>query len=269
MTVVDNYFPFDTGSGSNATPARWRLMARQWRGSGVIYGYLNALSCSIFGSVVTIQTGAAWIDGYYGENDAPKTVGVTGNGQVVARMDPTARQILFIFVPNQTVPTQNQNGIFEVPLVQVTGTTIKDIRQFAGPSPTGPVRCRVCRVAAYTTTTAIVAFGWDTTTFGSGWSGTTYTCPINADYVVMAQIGFASSAVGQWANLRLYHNGVGYSWTGTNGAQGPNQAIMAQLHDMVPCAAGDTLVLYHNYSTAGLAGYVGAGNSFADVRALP
>ena len=145
MTVVDNYFPFDTGPGSTATAARrWRLMARLWSSTGVVPLYLNSLVPSIAGSVVTIGPGAVWIDGYYGESDSPKTVSVSGNGMVVARMDPTARNILIIFVPNQTVPTQNQNDIYEVPLALVTsGSILQDIRLFAVEAstavPTGTV----------------------------------------------------------------------------------------------------------------------------------
>ena len=133
MTIVDNYFPFDTGPGATATPARWRLMARLWSGSGVISAYSSTLTPSLAGSVVTVQPGAAWIDGYYGEINvgSPKTVSISGNGMVVVRMDPTLRQILVVFVAGQTVPTQVPNGIYEVPLMQVVGSTGTDIRQYA------------------------------------------------------------------------------------------------------------------------------------------
>ena len=132
MTIVDNYFPFDSGAGAVATAARWRLMARLWSSTGVIPLFLNSLAPTIAGSVVTIAPGAVWIDGYYGESDSPKTLSVSGNGMVVARMDPTAREILFVFVPNQTTPTRDQNGIYEVPLMQITGgSTGTDIRLFA------------------------------------------------------------------------------------------------------------------------------------------
>jgi len=128
MTIVDNYFPFDTGPGSTATAARWRLMARVWQGSGVIANYLNNMNPTIVGSVVTIDTGAVWIDGYYGEIGSPKTVTVTGSQVVVARMDPVARQILLTSV---TTLTQTLTGIYEVPIARVTSGAITDIRQFA------------------------------------------------------------------------------------------------------------------------------------------
>lgn len=130
MTIVDNYFPFDQGPGATATSARWRLMARQWRGSGVIPNYLNNCNPTLAGSVVTIDTGAWWIDGFYGEIDSPKTVTITGNATIVARMDPTARQVLI--APITVPPTQTLTGIYEVPICRVTSGTLVDIRQFAG-----------------------------------------------------------------------------------------------------------------------------------------
>jgi hypothetical protein len=269
MTVVDNYFPFDTGSGATATPARWRLMARLWYGSGVVPLYLNALRPSLAGSVVTIQTGGVWIDGYYGESDSPKTVGVSGNGMVVARMDPTARQIAFYFVANQTVPTQNLNGIYEVPIMQVTGATGKDIRQFSAPTPTGPIHARACRVAAYTTSTTQTTYGWDTISWGTGFAGGIFTCPINADYLVTTQCGFATTGANQWYNLIICKNGVGVTWNGTPDSTVANAAYMAQATDIIPCVVGDTLSVQHHCSTTGLAGYVGAGNAYMTVRALP
>jgi len=272
MTVVDNYFPFDTGSGATATSARWRLMARLWYGSGVVPSYLNALRPSLAGSVVTIQTGAVWIDGYYGESDSPKTVGVTGAGMVVARMDPTARSIACFFVPGQTVPTQNQNGIYEIPLMSITGTTTltpKDIRQFSAPTPTGPIHARACRVAAYPTSTTLVTYGFDTISWGTGFAGGIFTCPINADYLISAQVGFATTAANQWCNIWLCKNGVGQTWGGSPDSTIANAAYTAQATDIIPCVVGDTLSVQHQYSTAGLSGRVGAPFAFMTVRALP
>lgn len=191
MTIVDNYFPFDTGPGSTATAARWRLMARLWFGSGIVQGFLNGFAPSIAGSVVTIQTGAVWIDGYYGESDSPKTVGITGNGMVVIRMDPVARQIILIFVLGQNVPTQNQNGIYEIPLMQVTGATGVDIRQYGSPSPnpipsgtifdyggaTLPAGWLACNGTTVSRTTYAALFAAIGTTWGTGDGSTTFTLP--------------------------------------------------------------------------------------------
>jgi microcystin-dependent protein len=137
MTIVDNYFPFDTGPGSAATAARWRLMARVWSTSGVVPNYLNNCNPTLAGSVVTIDTGALWIDGYYGEIDSPKTVSTTGNGTVVAHMDPNARQITVTFTT--TVLTQSLTGVYEIPLARVTSGALTDIRQFASGGPLSEV----------------------------------------------------------------------------------------------------------------------------------
>ena len=139
MTLVDNYFPFDTAPGNNASSARWRLMARLWCGSGVVPGYLSSFAPTLAGSVITTQSGAAWIDGFYGEMDESKTFTTSGNGMLVARMDPTAEQILLMFIPGQTTPTQSPTGLYEVPIARVTSGALVDIRQFisGGGTPAG------------------------------------------------------------------------------------------------------------------------------------
>lgn len=169
MTLLDNYFPFDQGAGATATPARWRSMARYFYGSGVIASYLNALRPSQSGGIVTIQPGAAWIDGFYGENDAAKTLSVSGNGMVVARMDPNARSIAFVFVPNQTTPTQTPTGIYEIPLWNVTGATGTDIRQYSiSPPPSPPTHS----VVAQTTQRISLGTAWGGTTWAGWWAMT-------------------------------------------------------------------------------------------------
>jgi hypothetical protein len=275
VTIVDNYFPFDTGPGSTATAARWRLMGRLWYGSGVVPSYLNACAPSIAGSVVTIQTGAVWIDGYYGEIDSPKTVAVTGNGMVVLRMDPVARQILVVFVPNQTVPTQLLTGIYEVPVMQVTGATGKDIRIFSAPVPSGPVHAKVTRAGNFWTPSTYAVLPFDTVVYGSGFTGGVYTCPINADYLVSAQVGIETTAAGQWLNIWLQRTPVGasvinFNWNGSPSAQGASQVLVAHLTDVVPCSVGDKLQLTWLASTANLGGANGQGaiQTFMTVRAL-
>jgi hypothetical protein len=271
--LVDQFFPFDTGPGATATPTRWRSMARLFYGSGVVPGNQNQFSCTLTGGVLTISTGAAWIDGFYGENDAAKTLAISGNGMVVARMDPNLREIMFVFVPSQTVPTQQPTGIFEIPLYQVTGTTLTDIRQFAIATPSAIARARVYRNGAYTTPTALTNFGFDTVSYGTGFTisgttaGTYFTCPYSADYLVSAQIVFQATAANQWYNIRLLHNGAVINWNGTPDATGSAE-LPCSLNDVVPCKTGDTLVCQHNCSTAGLQGVVGPSIAWMTVRAL-
>lgn len=271
MTIVDNYFPFDgTGPGATATAARWRLMARLWSGSGVVPLFLNSLRPSIAGSVVTIATGAVWIDGYYGEIDAPKSVSVSGNGMVVARMDPAARQIALYFVANQTVPVQNLTGNYEIPLMQVTGSTGKDIRQFAAPIGT-PVHARAFRAGVWSSATTTYTFGFDSISYGSGFTvgaAAFFTCPINGDYLVTAHAGYIAAAVGQWYNLFLCKNGSQVAWSNNHAAL-VGQYLTVNPTDIIPCTVGDQLSLQHSSSQNGNQGLVGSYMSYMTVRYLP
>lgn len=165
MTLLDNYYPFDTGAGASATPSRWRAMARYFYGSGIIPTIGNQLRGTLAGSVVTIQTGGGWFDGFYGENDSNKNVSVSGNGMVVARMDPNARTISFVFVPNQTVPTQSLTGLFELPILQISGTTATDIRQYSTALPSHTV-------IAENQFKAAIGTSWGSTGWAGWWSGT-------------------------------------------------------------------------------------------------
>jgi microcystin-dependent protein len=142
MTVVDNYFPFDTGPGAAATPARWRLMARQWSSPGVIPNYNNQCRPSLVGTALTIDTGGIWIDGFYGENQTSKTLSVVGgDGLVVARADPNGRQIVFSYNIGATQPVQTLTNIYEVSIARITAGAMVDIRQFAnGGTPSGIIQ---------------------------------------------------------------------------------------------------------------------------------
>lgn len=274
MTIVDNYFPFDTGPGSSATAARWRLMARLFNGSGVIYNFLNALAPSIAGSVVTVQPGAVWIDGYYGEIDSPKGVGVTGNGMVVARMDPTARQVVLMFVANQTVPTQNKSGIYEVPIMQVTGATGRDIRQFARPNSAPSFQARVYRQGVWNSATTAYIFGFDTISYGTGMTGATgvITCPVDGWYLVTAQAAFVASAVGQWYNIWLGHatpaGNVNVAFSNNHSAS-VGQYLTVRATDIVACNVNDQLFMSHQASVNGCQGLTGSLFCYMTIRCLP
>lgn len=196
MTLVDNFFPFDTGSGAGATPARWRLMARTWATSGILPRYLNQMAPTIAGSVVTIDTGAAWIDGFYGENGAIKNISATGNGMVVVRADPNSRQIVIAFVANQSVPTQSLVDIYEIPVCRVTAGVITDIRQFTsfGGVPSGvmwefgggtpPAGWLLCDGTSYLRTDYAALFAAIGTVYGAA-DGTHFSVPDTRGAVVL------------------------------------------------------------------------------------
>jgi hypothetical protein len=249
-------------------------MARLFYGSGVVYNYLNSLAPSLSGSVVTIQPGAAWIDGYYGESDSPKTVAVSGNGMVVVRMDPTARQIIFMFVANQTTPTQSLSGIYEIPIMQVTGSTGKDIRQFSSPASSNRVGTKVIKLfGTHNTSTAVTTMGWDYPSWGPGTSGAYFVCPINADYFMTSTLGFQSSGPGQWLHIWLSHTPVGtttvdqQAFVGTPNSAAAGLTVQVQATDIIPCNAGDLLFVQHQSNTNGISLF-GGSQGYMTVRAL-
>lgn len=175
MTLIDTYYPFDTGPGNSATQARWRAMARQFTIPGIIPGHpLGTCVPSLAGSTVNIGLGAMWIDGFYGEiNTVPKSVTVTGPGQVVARMDTGDRSIKIFFVPNQSTPSQNpQLPTYEIPLAQISGTTtftLADVRQFSY-----PLKPNSHAVIAQTQVRAAVAANSTSTAYVDWWTGLTF-----------------------------------------------------------------------------------------------
>jgi hypothetical protein len=271
MTAVDNYFPFDSGSGQTATMTRWRLMGRLFCGSGVIPSNQSQFACTISGGVVTVQPGAAWIDGFYGESDANKTVAVSGAGMIVAQMDPVNKYIRFVFQPGATYsPVQSPTGIFEIPLYTVSGTTLTDVRQFAYADPNKVAQCRVYRSATYPTATAFGSYGFNAPTPApAGWNGSVYTVPYAAAYLVIAQIGFISSAVGQWYNAQIIHNGAAVAWSGTTNASAVNADMMVSVSDIIPCKTGDTIGLQHRCSTViANAGVYGSQMAYMSIRAM-
>ena len=243
MTLVENYFPIDTGPGARATLPRWRSMARLFSPPGVVPGYLNQMKPSISGSQVSVDLGAVFIDGFYGEIvNTPKTVNVTGPGQVVARMDTGAREIRLYFVAGQNNPSQSLTGtIYEIPLAQITGTTtfaLADIRQFAGtlkPPSHGVVSQTLVRaaVAANSTSTAYVDW-WTGLTFvkqradtlidfwfhGSAWASVAGT---GALYAIQITAPNASS-VGQIS--RFYFNTASEHHTIVGGLSGWGQELV-------------------------------------------
>lgn len=268
MTAVDNYFPFDSGPGYTATMSRWRLMGRLFCGSGVIPGFQNQFATTVSGGVATIQPGGVWIDGFYGETTANKALTVSGNGMIVARMDPTSKTITIVYVLNQTLPTQSLTGIFEIPLYTVAAGAVTDARQFALADPNKVARVRMHRVAGYTTNTTDVRYGFDTITWGGSAPGGLFTCPYAADYLVSCQGGFHTTAAGQYYNIEINHNGTNVAWNGTNNAVLAGAVLVARCTDIIPCKAGDTLSMYHHCSTVGLQGMVGYPYAYMTIRAM-
>ena len=144
---LDEYYPMDIGQGMPANTYRWRKMALLWQCDGVVGNYanqLNVASTTVTGGAVTIQTGALYIHGYYGEliNAAGYVISPVGtNGTIVAGVDMN-QQIVSIYyrdgiVDYGSIPAsyyqQDQNK-WEIPLWLVSGTTLIDLRTMITPS---------------------------------------------------------------------------------------------------------------------------------------
>src|SRR5215831_8844162 len=289
--LAETYIPFDTGPGATATTARWRSMSRGFRYNGIVPGFANQFTATISAGVLAIQPGAVWVDGFYAETTTNHTVSSTGLGPglTVLRADPVARTIAFFYLPAVTVPNQPapalSTGVYEIPLYYVVSqTTFNDVRQFAtatndncrAPASNGPynnsnycARGRMWRSGSYGTSTAVNNYGFDTVSYGAAFfSGWQFVCPYSDDYLVVASVGFISSAVGQWYNARIARGASVIAWSGTTNASAVGATMNCQVQDIVPCKAGDTLYVQHWCSTNGLQGSVGQDRAYFSVRSL-
>jgi len=187
---MDTYFPFDAGAGAGATEVLWRKMARVWAMNGVVKGIGNQLSATFTApSTLTVQAGAVWVDGFYGENTGAVTFTMgSASGLLVARADPTANTV-GLYWESGFSPTQSFTNTYELPLFAVDAATLYDLRPQAGvgteigdllwsPRPTGPLGFVSCNGAFYRQdiyAAAYAALGSGSTAFGTGTSGSNAT----------------------------------------------------------------------------------------------
>jgi hypothetical protein len=299
--LTETYIPFDAGPGVNATLPRWRSMSRDFQWNGIIPGFATQFAATIAVGVITIQPGAVWVDGFYGETTINHTVSSAGLGPglVVLRADPAARTIGFFYLPgaqgtvlpHQPAPNVS-TGTYEIPLYYITtATAFNDVRQWATatndnyrpPVPTGPAganatrpysnsnycaRGRLWRYGAYSTSTALNNYGFDTVSFGAEFfSSYIFYCPYSDDYFVKAQIGFVSTGPNQWANVRIVHGSTVVATYGCNAPYAGN-VLTLPVSDIVACKGGDPIYIQHWCSTTGLQGLTGMDRAFFSVRAL-
>jgi hypothetical protein len=138
MGNFDEYFPFDPGFGASANAARWRKMANLWMADGVVANYLNQMNATIAASVITVQTGAVFVHGYYAEITANQTFTV-GTGTIVAHVDYNTEIVSLIY--RDTVVDYGAGGfeqdanVWEIPIWGVTGgATLLDLRNLINPA---------------------------------------------------------------------------------------------------------------------------------------
>jgi hypothetical protein len=134
----DVTFPWDKGFGTPASSSNWRKMANLWAPDGVLQGYQNQLNATFTtpNTVATVQTGAAFIHGYYAEVLNPQAVNVTGtSGTIVARAQ-LGNEVCDIYYKDQSI---DYNGYeqdaanWEIPLFLVTPAGLVDLRTLISP----------------------------------------------------------------------------------------------------------------------------------------
>ena len=127
-----NGWPTDGADGSVSSEARWRAMARLFAPSGVVDGYLGELAPSLAAGSITVQAGAAWIDGHYAEILTSTTFGATVTGLVVARFTPADNAFELIYRDGATTPTQTE-ATWELPIARITSSALTDVRPMLFP----------------------------------------------------------------------------------------------------------------------------------------
>lgn len=125
-------WPTDGADGSVSSEARWRAMARQWLGSGVLRGVYSELASAYAAGAITTQPGGVWIDGHYAELTAVANTPATANGLLVVRFTPADNKFELLFRDGVTVPTQT-TATWELPIALMSAGAMVDSRPFSGP----------------------------------------------------------------------------------------------------------------------------------------
>lgn len=132
--VAMNVWPTDGAAGSVATEARWRSMGRVWAPSGVVAGQGGELAPSLAFPNLTVQSGAAWVDGHYAELVSNQVLTVTANGLAVVRFDPAANSAELLWRDGASTPTQSPIGTWELPIAKTVGSVLTDLRAMSDPT---------------------------------------------------------------------------------------------------------------------------------------
>jgi hypothetical protein len=129
-----DFFPFDSGPGSNVAEAQWGLMAKNWLATGVIKGALNefAVYADSTGMQCKVKSGNAWIQGFFFQTTAETIIPISAANATNPRIDRIAVQVDWTnnnisLIAIQGTPsaspiapalTQN-NSIWQISLAQV------------------------------------------------------------------------------------------------------------------------------------------------------
>lgn len=88
-TVIDNFIPYDSGSGTQVSETLWRSMMKRATYDGVIMKVLNEFLCygDSSGMQVKVKSGEAWIQGNWGQNNSERIIAIANNTSGNARVD--------------------------------------------------------------------------------------------------------------------------------------------------------------------------------------
>jgi hypothetical protein len=131
--VLMSVWPTDGSDGAVSTELRWRKMGRLWAPSGVAPGQGGQMAPSLAGTNLTVRSGAAWVDGHYCELASDQVLTTTANGLTVVRFDPAANTAELLYRDGISTPTQNPLGVWELPIAQIVGSALTDLRTWADP----------------------------------------------------------------------------------------------------------------------------------------
>jgi hypothetical protein len=179
-------WPTDGADGSVANEARWRKMGRLFAANGVASGIANELAPTLAFPNLTIQAGAAWVDGHYTESASVQTLTATANGMAVVRFDPAANTAELLWRDGASSPSQNPNGVWELPLAKTVGSAITDLRSFS--SPGAPLQTFVIDNVV----DVIIPTGGDNDMIPVG----SFTMPFTGSFVFQGSLKVANSTAG-------------------------------------------------------------------------
>ena len=127
-------WPTDGADGSVSSEARWRKMARLWVPSGVA----NGMSLiSLAGPAITVNPGAAWLDGHFAELSSPQTVAASANGLLVLRFTPADNRCELLYRDGAGLSPTRTDATWELALASMSAGAMYDHRAHASTNANG------------------------------------------------------------------------------------------------------------------------------------
>ena len=142
-------WPTDDAAGAITSEPRWRKMARHWAPTGVCPAVGGELTPTLAGGIITVKSGAAWVDGHYVEQATDQTLTATAAGLVVIRFDPAVNTAELLYRDAVSVPTQDPAGVWEMAVARIVANVLYDVRPWIA---TAGAFCTVEATAQYTPT---------------------------------------------------------------------------------------------------------------------